>query len=88
MRVILASLLLLSAPALAQQNPADAPLKTLSPTLMQGWEAEPPSLTREEQIQLALRWAEMPIAQTAQNSRAAGRRSTGSRRSTVGQSSR
>ena len=57
MRVMLASLLVfVVTPAFAQKVLA-LPPEFLSPTLMQGWQAEPSIPNVENQAQLALQWA-------------------------------
>jgi hypothetical protein len=85
MRVILASVLLFSTPALGQQSIADVPPSFFSPTLMRGWQLEPPAVTREQQIQFALKWAEQPTGDQAQKREPVGRTLAGQQRSTVGQ---
>ncbi len=88
MRVILASVLLLSAPALAQQKLTDVPPEVLSPTLTRGWQMQPPSLTPEQQTELALRWAEEPSGIYPWSFEQGDRTFSGHRPTTVGQGSR
>jgi hypothetical protein len=88
MRVILASLLVvLVTPAFAQTVGA-LPPEFLSPTLMQGWQAQPAIPTAEEQTQLVLQWAGEPgglVNRSGKSDRELGRQRAGHRASTVGQ---
>ncbi len=89
MRVILVSVLLISArPVLAQHKLTDIPPELLSPTLMQGWQMQPPSLTPEQQTEFALRWAGEPNGLYARSFEGGNRTAAGPRPSTVGQGSR
>jgi hypothetical protein len=60
MRVILAFLLAVVVTPAFAQTVGGLPPEFLSPTLMQGWQAQQPAPTAEEQSQLALRWAQGP----------------------------
>jgi hypothetical protein len=87
MRTILASLLILSAPALAQQNSSPARPDFLDPTAAQSWQLQPLSSTPEQQLQLALRWAEVPVGVEVQSFKKEGSALPVQPRSTVGQGS-